>query len=68
MSSLQFARSLTLAGALALLALPACSGASMERVDPSADDEVGCRGCPPSPLSPEATAGIPVGGPGSCTS
>jgi TolB-like protein len=41
MSSLQFVRSVTLAGALALLLLPACSGASMERVDPSADDEVG---------------------------
>jgi len=41
MASLPLARSLALAGLLTLLALPACAGASMERVDPRADDEIG---------------------------
>jgi len=35
------ARSLALVCLIALVALPACSGASMKRVDPSADDELG---------------------------
>ena len=41
MVTLQLCRPLALAGCLALFALGACSGASMERVDPRGDDDVG---------------------------
>ena len=41
MVTLQLCRPLALVGCLALFALSACSGASMERVDPRADDDVG---------------------------
>jgi PBP1b-binding outer membrane lipoprotein LpoB len=41
MASLHMIRPVAFAGLLLALTLTACAGASMERVDPSADDEVG---------------------------